>query len=713
MLVKRLKLTNFVIFADVDLDLSEVGLSSIIGRWHGDTKRSNGSGKSALLEAIPYALFGTTRSKSKIDIVRRGSDKCVVEIELVANGVPIRIYRARNRDGTSSAKVWVNGEAAGQQIRDVKKVVERYLGVDQELFELIYFFRQDAQFGFVNASPGERKTHLARVLDLSAVESCFTLAKQRHLAAVIARDKAIGALDTLRTQLASKPTRQQLEDKFLDACLYASYYQTATLSRTLYLTDLTEDVSSLKAGLEGYDRDTKDSIEELRRLESEHNQKARDEGTLAHDLQANETLQDLAKAALADIPPAPETGGRTLAQLEEGISDASGSYQTWISKVATLDSKIASAHSLIRESNDKVGQKCPSCYQIVAVDHVEVMVKKTQEALAANVKERAQEAIAVGKKHRTLLDLQSEKEARVAAERAVGQVAHHRQTITGLGVKIGEQKRRLEDISIAIGKINERRDIISTKVNTNDTAERRQLLGAQVAAFSNQPPQLDSDQMIATMQMCSRSEALIDERDQLCEHIKTGEVTLKQSERDVSIKSALVDVFGKNGLQAILVENLVGVIQQFANDILAQMQTRFEVALRTQKETQAGEQRETLDIAVFDNGAERMFETYSGGERTLINLALRLALSRIVSGLHGVVMESLFLDEILAALDEMNRTEAIKIVAFLAKSFQQTFVISHTNEVKDVIGGHIFVERFEDHSTVSIHDGNQTKDPAA
>jgi exonuclease SbcC len=295
----------------------------------------------------------------------------------------------------------------------------------------------------------------------------------------------------------------------------------------------------------------------------------------------------------------------------------------------------------------------------------------------------------------------------------VGQVAHHKSTITGLGITIAEQKRRVESLAEAISAIDERREIIATRINTNDTAERRIILGDQIDAFSRQPLQLDNDQMIAAMQMCTRAEAFIDERDQLTAHIAKGEVDLKAADRKVSINEALVDVFGKNGLQAILVENLVGVIQQFANDILAQMQTRFEVALKTQKQTQAGEARETLDIAVYDNGAERMFETYSGGERTLINLALRLALSRIVSGLHGVVMQSLFLDEILAALDEMNRTEAIKVVTFLAKSFQQTFVISHTNEVKDVIGGQIFVERFEDHSTVSIHDGNQTKEPAA
>jgi exonuclease SbcC len=134
--------------------------------------------------------------------------------------------------------------------------------------------------------------------------------------------------------------------------------------------------------------------------------------------------------------------------------------------------------------------------------------------------------------------------------------------------------------------------------------------------------------------------------------------------------------------------------------------------MRTQKETKAGEQRETLDIVVFDNGVEKPFENYSGGEQTIINLAIRLALSRIISSLHGVQMQSLFLDEVLAELDEVNREEAIKVIAYLSKSFEQIFVISHTDEVKDIIDSSILVERYESHSEVRITDGRTRTDAA-
>jgi len=174
---------------------------------------------------------------------------------------------------------------------------------------------------------------------------------------------------------------------------------------------------------------------------------------------------------------------------------------------------------------------------------------------------------------------------------------------------------------------------------------------------------------------------------------------------DAKVYGYVSEAFGRNGVQAILLENAIGVIEQFANDILKQMQTQFLVQMRTQKETKAGEQRETLDIIVFYNGAERPFESYSGGEQTMINLALRLALSRVISSLHGVQMQSLFLDEVLGELDEVNREEAIKIVAFLAKSYEQVFVISHTNEIKDIIDSAIVIVRHDTYSEIKITTG--------
>jgi len=134
------------------------------------------------------------------------------------------------------------------------------------------------------------------------------------------------------------------------------------------------------------------------------------------------------------------------------------------------------------------------------------------------------------------------------------------------------------------------------------------------------------------------------------------------------------------------------------------MQTRFVIELKTQKQTKSGEERESLDILIYDGAGVRAFESYSGGERTLINLALRLALSKAISAMHGVSIQSLFMDEVFGALDEVNREEVVKVLSFLSRSFAQVLVVSHTDQVKDVIDSGIVIRRYDDWSDIRKTD---------
>jgi exonuclease SbcC len=132
------------------------------------------------------------------------------------------------------------------------------------------------------------------------------------------------------------------------------------------------------------------------------------------------------------------------------------------------------------------------------------------------------------------------------------------------------------------------------------------------------------------------------------------------------------------------------------------MQTNFVVKFRTVKQIQSGNDKETLDILVYDNGTERAIETYSGGERTLINLSVRLSLSKVLASIYNVEVRAIFLDEVLSALDEVNETETIKVLKFLSNSFSQLFVISHTERVRDYIPNNIIVTRHQEYSEVKV-----------
>lgn len=706
MLIKRIRLKDFVIFDDVDIDLSAVKLSTIDGRWANDRRRSNGSGKSALLEAIPYALFGTTRSKQRTDVVRRGAKTSNVILEFISNGRSVKIERGRSNKGDSYAKVFIDGTLAAQQTKNVEAIVSDVLGLDRDLFELIYFFRQDDQYKFVNAGPSERKSFLAKVFDLGAVEACLAEARARAKAAEEALSRARGRLDSVQEQVDRLPPKAALESDLLDAHGDLAFFEVAKLSRDAYLEDIQEDITAARIEIDDYCREASEKKAVCDRLNAELNDRLTQIGKLKVSLESQEQLYQSQKSELESIDVADIDHDSEIAIEHARLHDLNAKRDEAHKLVAKFEHEAGAGDQTIMSLKSVAGGDCPTCSQLVPVHHVEKVVKeiRSKQTRAQSDLDGARDglkkvAASITAKQKKIDDLRRGKSDQQRADRL-------RSTIKRVGEALFPLRKEVEENSEKIRDLQQKLAIATSNANAGGLAKSRNELLIPLESFAKAAKALqmpvDYDEAI---HRAAKSERSIKHYDELLGMLEEAQGVVEDHKRKVEVANALVDIFGKNGLQAILIENVISAIEQFTNDILLQMQTRFSVSFRTQKETKAGDTRETLDIIVFDNGEERSFETYSGGERTLINLAIRLALSRIISSLHGVVVQSLFLDEVLAALDEVNREEAIKVVAFLAKSFEQVFVISHTNEVKDIVASNIQIERHTDYSEVKITNG--------
>ena len=108
--------------------------------------------------------------------------------------------------------------------------------------------------------------------------------------------------------------------------------------------------------------------------------------------------------------------------------------------------------------------------------------------------------------------------------------------------------------------------------------------------------------------------------------IAASSVRLSALEEDQAVYRELVGAFGRQGIQAMLIETVLPRLEEEANLLLGRMtDNRMQVQLETQRDRRSGkgDPIETLQINVTDELGPRAYEMYSGGEAFRVNLALQ------------------------------------------------------------------------------------------
>lgn len=166
----------------------------------------------------------------------------------------------------------------------------------------------------------------------------------------------------------------------------------------------------------------------------------------------------------------------------------------------------------------------------------------------------------------------------------------------------------------------------------------------------------------------------------------------------------LAVAFGKNGLQALLIDSALPELEAEANQILARMtNNRMAVAIETQRERRSGEGAiETLDIRIADELGTRPYELYSGGEDFRINFALRVALSKLLARRKGAPLPTLIVDEGFGSLDRAGREQVVEAIGAIRDDFQCILVVTHIEELRDAFPVRIECTKTERGSVATV-----------
>ncbi|MFA5309341.1 MAG: SMC family ATPase [Dehalococcoidales bacterium] len=210
MIPVRLKMRNFMCYRDnvPALDFTGIHLACLSG--------DNGNGKSAIIDAMTWAVWGKARADSDDDLIHAAQNEMEVEFEFNVGEQLYRIIRKRTRPkkraaaGQSSLEFQVKSEdgfrpITGNTIAQTQQKIIEVLHMDYDTFVNSAYLRQGHADEFTRQAPAKRKEVLGSILGLDVYDALEERAKElakKHEADTQLLESAVRDIDA---ELARKP----------------------------------------------------------------------------------------------------------------------------------------------------------------------------------------------------------------------------------------------------------------------------------------------------------------------------------------------------------------------------------------------------------------------------------------------------------------------------------------------------------------------------
>ncbi|MFH0898453.1 MAG: SMC family ATPase [bacterium] len=273
MIPQKLELKNFLCYADKiqTVDFKQYDLICLSGK--------NGHGKSALLDAMTWALWGQARKisgavKADEGLLRLGQTRMMVSFEF---GLADKVYRVRREFAKTYGKPYVSLDIelfdqtqekfislTDKTIKITQEKIEQIVGLSFDTFINSAFLKQGQSNEFSKKTPKERKDILAAILNLSRYD-----ALAQHALDIIRKNTNEKQLLTkLQEQCSLELEREQEIKDILDV-------------EEKKRTSLADDITALHAQLFDTEQKLKQSEEQFRY----HNLLTKDHQTIQQTIQ--------------------------------------------------------------------------------------------------------------------------------------------------------------------------------------------------------------------------------------------------------------------------------------------------------------------------------------------------------------------------------------------------------------------------------------------
>ena len=173
-MIKSIELVDFLSHSDTKLEFDD-DTSVFVGQ--------NGAGKSSIIDAITFALFGNHTRKNNKSLIRRGANQGFARIEFSANGKNYQALRKIDSKGALTAQFSeeINGslkiiaEGERKQFDESMTVqIEKTLGIDFEKLKIASIVQQGELDTIIKAKPKEFKELLNAIIGIDRLDTALS-----------------------------------------------------------------------------------------------------------------------------------------------------------------------------------------------------------------------------------------------------------------------------------------------------------------------------------------------------------------------------------------------------------------------------------------------------------------------------------------------------------------------------------------------------------
>lgn len=671
-MIRSIELVNFLAHSNTELEFDN-GATVFVG--------DNGAGKSSIIDAITFSLFGKHTRKNNKSLIRRGTNQGFVKIGFSANG---KNYQALRKIDSKGGLAQFS-EYVGEKLIPIVEG-ERKLGLDEDMT------------GHIEKTLGMdfKKLKIASIVQQGELNSIIKAKGKEFkelLNAIIGIDKLDTALASMRT--VQREFRTSIQEKF-------GYDDTQIQLIENKITEYENESENSQPKLEQLNVEKKKQESLISKLEKQ----IQDDSTKESQLKDLESRKNEWKEYAMDIIKSIK---KEVAEKEEIVNECKPCFELSKNKneieleINKIQKKLSAIESELSdlekkqvrlEEHEELAEKlvlkdgkCPVCDS--SVDHLKPLFQK---------KHIENEIEGIKKK---VTELENDKDE---LEQNTVKISHElekaKKAETILSTHKIKNESQLDEIIAEIKMKVKQMQKIPLTVNSGQLVETATLdshaktIYENIVSLETSTKGFDQQKFLENIQSRESSRHRLSQINQEYGEIsgKSKQVKMELDKLGSTLKE-LKHVKGYVTELELIQKNVYEregpvskSLRSWALEIISQKASEYLENLNTKiQRISLSEKTRDVNISCYSRNAVLDLESLSGGEQVSVALALRLGMSHLLGASN---LNFMILDEPTAHLDSERRKSLVNVLSQLINlkeddSSMQFIIITHDAEIFD------------------------------